>query len=354
MLRTKLYPIEIEYLGGNMPGSTLPSAELFFATANAHQQSAALRAAVDLNVFTAIGRDRLTSSEIAAKCECAEKGIRVLCDYLTVLGFLTKDGSHYSSTPDTGFFLDRNSPAYLGGTLKFLNSPMLTDGFKDLTETVRKGGTTLEQGGTVAPEHPIWKEFAKAMAPMMRYPAQAISEIVASEGRTPKKVLDIAAGHGVFGITIAQNNPSAKISALDWPAVLEVAKENAKAAGVSDRYSVIPGSAFDVNFGDGYDLVLLTNFLHHFSSQTNEQLLGKIHKALADGGMVITLEFVPNEDRISPRIPASFALMMLGSTAQGDAYTFTELEQMFRNAGFSKSVNRPIPPVVQNVVVSYK
>ena len=148
-----------------MPGSTLPSAELFFATANAHQQSAALRAAVDLNVFTAIGRDRLTSSEIAAKCECAEKGIRVLCDFSTSFLFLTKDGSHYSSTPDTGFFLDRNSPAYLGGTLKFLEFSDADLWVKDLTETVRKGGTTLEQGGTVAPEHPIWKEFAKAMAP---------------------------------------------------------------------------------------------------------------------------------------------------------------------------------------------
>ncbi len=120
--------------------------------------------------------------------------------------------------------------------------------------------------------------------------AHAIAEQVPSTG--PLKVLDIAAGHGMFGITIAQRNPEAEIVALDWAAVLEVANENAVKAGVDARYSTIAGSAFNVDYGDGYDLVLITNFLHHFDPPTNETFLRRVHAALKPGGKAITLEFV--------------------------------------------------------------
>src|SRR6185312_5028293 len=106
--------------------------------------------------------------------------------------------------------------------------------------------------------------------------------------------------HGLFGISFAKNNPQAEIHAVDWKAVLEVARENAQQATVADRYHTIEGSAFDVEFGIGYDLVLITNFLHHFDPPTNETLLRKVHAALAEGGRAVTLEFIPNDDRISP------------------------------------------------------
>jgi len=136
--------------------------------------------------------------------------------------------------------------------------------------------------------------------------------------------------------------------------VLEVAKENAQRAGVAERYNTIPGSAFDVDFGSGYDIILLTNFLHHFDPPTNETLLRKVHAALADGGRAVTLEFVPNDDRVSPPDSAGFSMMMLTGTPSGDAYTFAELERMFTNAGFSRSTIHPLPPTFQQVVISEK
>ena len=168
------------------------------------------------------------------------------------------------------------------------------------------------------------------------------------------KILDIAAGHGLYGLAFATKNQQVEVTALDWAAVVEVAKENAAKAGVSDRYSTIPGSAFDVDLGTGYDLVLLTNFLHHFDPPTCEALLRKVHAALADGGRAITLEFVPNDDRVTPPESAGFSMMMLASTPSGDAYTFAELERMCANAGFSKSTVHPLPPSIQTAVISEK
>ncbi len=316
------------------PQTNQPSPELIFDTLNAYQRTAALRGAIELDLFTAIGEGAATAADLAGKLKVPQRGARILCDYLVVIGLLTKQGARYGLTPDSAVFLDRRSPACVASAMTFLNSPELTNYFRDIAAVVRKGGAVLNAEGTMAPDDPIWVEFARAMAPMMAMPAEFIADLV---GAGSGKVLDIAAGHGLFGIAIARRNPNARIVALDWPAVLEVATENAQRAGVADRHTTIPGSAFDADYGSGYDVVLLTNFLHHFDPPTCEKLLRKVHAALNPGGTAVTLEFVPNEDRVSPPAAAAFSLMMLGSTTAGDAYTFSELDRMFRNAGFSGS-----------------
>jgi 2-polyprenyl-3-methyl-5-hydroxy-6-metoxy-1,4-benzoquinol methylase len=330
------------------------SPQLFFETVNAYQRTEALKAAVELDLFSAIGEGKQTVQELAGRCKTSERGMRILTDYLVVVGLLTKQGHRYTLTPESAMFLDRRSPGYMGSAIEFLLSPMLTDHFKDLAANVRKGGTVMTEEGTLAPEHPVWVRFARAMAPMMGLPAQLLAGLVAGASSQKMKVLDVAAGHGLFGINFAQQNPNAEIVAVDWPNVLEVARENAEAAGVSGRYSTIAGSAFEVDYGSGYDLVLLTNFLHHFDTVTCEKLLKKVHTAVSEGGRAATLEFVPNEDRVSPPTAAAFSLMMLGSTPSGDAYTFSELDRMFCNSGFRRNEIHPLPPTFQQVVISYK
>src|ERR1051326_6657407 len=271
-----------------------PSPQLFFQTINAHQRTEALKAGIELGVFTAIGEGNTTAAEIAKRCETSERGMRILCDFLTIHGMLTKQDGHYGLTLDSATFLDKRSPAYLGGAIEFLCSPMLTEGSKHLTDAVRRGGTAMENEGTIGPAHPIWVKFARGMAPMMAMPAQLIAKLVDPNADRKLKILDIAAGHGMFGLAFATHNPQAEITAVDWKAV------------VADRYQTIEGSAFDVDFGSGYDLVLLTNFLHHFDPPTNETLLRKVHDALGEGGRAVTLEFVPNDDRVTPPDAAGF------------------------------------------------
>ena len=133
-----------------------------------------------------------------------------------------------------------------------------------------------------------------------------------------------------------------------------MAKENAQRAGVTDRHTLLPGSAFDVEFGKDYDLVLVTNFLHHFDLPTNERLLRKIHASLKPGGRVVILEFVPNEDRISPPETAGFALIMLGSTRSGDAYTYSEYQGILRNAGYKHDELHALPPTPNQAIVAWK
>ena len=313
-----------------------------------------LKAAIELEVFTAIGEGNSTAAEIAKRCNASEKGTRVLCDFLCIMGFLNKEANRYSLTQDSAIFLDKRSPAYIGGMTEFISTPELTDAFKNFAAIVRKGGTTSTEGGTVSAENPIWVKFARAMAPMMAMPAQMLAKMIDPKADAKLKVLDIAAGTGFTASSSPKTIRRLRWSALDWAPVLEVAKENAKQAGVADRYSTLAGSAFDVDYGTGYDLVLLTNFLHHFDIPTNETLLRKVYAALNEGGRVATVEFVPNDDRITPPDAAAFSVTMLGGTEGGDAYTFAEFEKMFANAGFARSEIQPLPASIEQVVISQK
>ena len=118
------------------------------------------------------------------------------------------------------------------------------------------------------------------------------------------------------------------------------------------RYHLLPGSAFDIEFGTGYDLVLITGFMHHFDVATGEKLLRKVYASLAPGGQAVILDFVPNEDRVTPPSAAKFSLTMLATTPSGDAYTFAEYERMLRNAGFPSAVLHTLAP--QRVVIGVK
>ncbi len=329
--------------------------ERIFNTLNAHEQTAALRTAIELDIFTAIGAGASTAAAIAAKTGVAEKGARVLCDFMTIHGFLTKDQGKYALTAESAFFLDRKSPACVASMTGFLSSQQARARFDSLTESVRKGGSVWSEGGdNTKPNDEFWVAFARSMAGLAVPSSHFIAELLRAEEGKPCKVLDIAAGHGMYGITIARKNPKAEIVALDWPNVLTVAQENSQKFGLADRFSVRAGSAFEVEMGSGYDYVLLTNIFHHFDVPTCEKLMSRVHAALKPGGKAITLEFVPNEDRVTPPTAAAFSLIMLANTDSGDAYTFSEYEKMFGNAGFAKSTLHPVPDMPQQVIVSEK
>jgi 2-polyprenyl-3-methyl-5-hydroxy-6-metoxy-1,4-benzoquinol methylase len=329
-----------------------PTPERIFNTVNAFEQTEAMKAAIELEIFTAIAEGNSAAATIAKRCQAAERGVRTLCDFLTIHGFLMKEGAQYALAPDSALFLNRHSPAYIGGTIEFLLMPRLREAHAQLTEAVRRGGSTLGEESLV-PENPIWVKFAQAMMPLVRMPA----EIMAAElrkGGEVHKVLDIAASHGMFGIAVAKQNPAAHIYASDWKNVLEVGMKNAQEMGVADRYHLIPGSAFDSDLGTGYDLVLIPNFLHHFDPPTCTTFMRKVHVALKPGGRAAIAELVPNPDRVTPPTAAAFSIIMLATTPAGDAYTFAELESISRNAGFARVELAPPEIGLDRLVIAYR
>jgi len=329
-----------------------PSLNLLWETFTGYQRTAALNAAIELDLFTTIAAGATTVEALAARSHAATRGLRALLNHLVMDGFLTKNGENYGLAATAAAFLDRNSVTYLGSVAGFIASPMIMEGFNRLTDAVRRGGTAVPDEGTLAPDHQVWVEFARAMAPVAAMTATLLSNVLDIGSVSRAKVLDIAAGHGMFGITLARLNPNLEVTALDWQSVLAVADENARAAGVAARFHQIVGSAFEVPFGDGYDLVLVPNFLHHFDPPTCEGLLRKMRAALAPGGRVVIVEFVPDEDRMGPPEAVRFSLTMLAGTPAGDVYTFAEYQTMLRNAGFASATLHELQPSPARVVIA--
>jgi 2-polyprenyl-3-methyl-5-hydroxy-6-metoxy-1,4-benzoquinol methylase len=226
--------------------------------------------------------------------------------------------------------------------------------FDALTPAVRQGGTADATGDNTKPNDEYWVRFAHAMAPLSVPSARFLAGIVSADERKACKVLDLAAGHGTYGVTIAKTIPHAEIVAVDWPHVLDVAKDNARTHGIAARYSTRPGSAFEADLGGGYDYALLTNILHHFDVSRCEQLIRRVHSALKPDGKAITVDLIPNEDRVTPPTAARFAIVMLTTTDAGDAYTFSEYERMFRHAGFARTALRSVPDMPNQLLVSEK
>lgn len=331
--------------------SETPMPGLIFEMLQAHQRTAALKAAIDLDVFRAVGDGPGDVASIARHCSASERGIRILCDFLVINGVLLKQDGRYRHSPTSAAFLDPRSPSSLASIAQFLGNPALRAPFDQLAEVVRNGRSNLPGDGTVEPENPVWVQFAETMAPMMAPLAAPLGQIVLEGYSGPMRVLDIAAGHGLFGIEIAKQNPEAHVTGLDWAPVLRVALDNARRAGVESRYDMLAGSAFEVPFGGPYDAVLLTNFLHHFDRPTCVGLLRKVAAALKPGGRVATLEFVPGEDRVSPPAPAAFAMTMLATTPSGDAYTFREFVGMYEEAGLRDVSEHPVAMSPHTIVL---
>ena len=330
------------------------SPERIFTTLSAYQQTYALKTAIEFDLFTAIGEGANTPDLLAGRLKVSARAVRILADYMTVHGFLTKEGGRYALSPESAAFLDRRSPACMGSMAAFLASEASVKKFTMLADAVRNGGTAWHEGDNSKPMDEQWVGFARAMAPAAVPMAQVLSRMIPATQAAPIRILDIAAGHGMYGITVAENNPGVRVTAMDWPAVLEVARENAQKAGVADRFSLLPGSAFDAELGTGYDFVFLTNFLHHFDIPTNEMLLKRFHAALKPGGKALTVEFVPNDDRVSPPMAAGFPLVMLANTDAGDAYTFAEYDKMFRAAGFKACGFHPVADLPEQVISAEK
>src|SRR5579863_317835 len=151
-----------------------PNPALVWEAITAHQRSAALKAGVDLGVFNALGEGPRTAAELAAHAGVAERGMRILCDCLTVYGLITKTDGRYSHTPTSAVFLDSRSPASMAPTIRFLMNDKIMQGSRLLSETIRQNRTALEEP-LAGDEVHEWVTFACTMQPMMAAAAEFIA-----------------------------------------------------------------------------------------------------------------------------------------------------------------------------------
>jgi len=310
-------------------------------TLQGYRDSAALNTAIELDLFTRIAHGADTVGRIAAELGIPVRGIRLLCEYLTVAGLLEKEDEQLKLTEDVARFLDKKSPAYLGDAARVLRSPQLLQGFERLTESVRTGKAARPDDPKTS-SRPEWIEIARGVADQAET-AGAFASMIEFPTGQPLKILDIGAFDGAYGIALALRYPQAVVVALDCPQALALAQQKADAARLGTRYQNIPGDPLLAPLGKQYDAALLAGALNQFDEAQITSLFMRIHYALKKNARLVLLEHLSDESPEFMREFAGFHLNVLAATPRGGVYGLADLKGMLASSGFKFVDARPLP-----------
>ena len=303
-----------------------------FQMLNAAQVTAVLSSAIQLDVFTQI-KSASDAESVAQKIKCPARTTRILLEAMVVLGLATKEGSKYGLSPLSDEYLVPGKPMYMGDISGILANPMMLSGLGQLTDAIRSGGSVLKEHGET-PCAPFWETFAKCSGSMSFGAAMAMDKLTGEwiEKRKHVKVLDIAAGSGIYGFTLVQKHSNVHSTELDWPNVISETKQWAKRMHIDEsRVDYLEGNLFDADYGGPYDLILMSQIYHHFDPKTCQALTRKVEKSLAPGGRVLIHDFLPGAQ--SPGA-TMFSITMLAWTRQGEAYGEKDYRGWLAEAGF--------------------
>lgn len=305
-------------------------------------------AAIRLGIFNLLEGGPKTLDEIAAQAKASPRGIKALVNGLVGLGLLARAGEKFSLTPESAAFLVRGKPSYHGGLVHHLVGQLIPQWLKlaDITTTGKpQWAVNQQQSGAE-----FFSQFVEDLYDFNAGAAKALADSLGDQlSGGEVKVLDLAAGSGVWGIALAKKSPSVRVTAVDWKGVTSVTQKVARREGVGDRLKTIDGDLLEVDFGSGYRVATLGHILHSEGLDRSKTLLKKVAAALAPGGTIAIAEFMPNDDRTAPPTPLIFAVNMLVCTEKGDTFTLPELTAMLKETGFKdvRTVQAPAPsPIV--------
>jgi len=320
----------------------------------AYKQTALLRTGVELGVFDALAEGPASDYQVARACGLDPRGARLLLNALAGLGLLTVGEHSFALGPDAAAHLVRGRPGYVGDMTKVMSSSWEWDALKSLPDAVRRGGTVLDWHAET-PEYPYWQDFAAyagaVAAPTAERAATALDAWAGT--RTQLRVLDVACGHGLYGFTLARHQPQAQVWSLDWETVLAVTRQHAERLGVSDRVRTIAGDMFTTPLGGPYDVVMITNVLHHFSEDRGTELIRRAAGVTAPGGRIVLVGFTV-DDRppdLDPE-PHLFSILMLLWTFQGEVHSVRAYRRMLASSGFGEPEVLTVPSLPLRVIIA--
>ena len=295
-----------------------------------------ITAAVSNKVFDSLESGSKTVDQISKETGASARGLRMLMNALVGLELLKKDRHQkYSLTPESAAFLVSNKPGALAGFFR-LNVTQLVSKWLQLGDVVRTGrpaqAVNQEGEGTE-----FFSGLVENIIPMSYATAQTLADhLKLAKAKNEVRVLDLAAGSGIWGIVLAQASARVRVTAVDWAGMIPTTKRITQKFGVGARFKFIEGDLLEADFGSGYDIATLGHILHSEGEERSRQLLKKTFRALKSGGTIAIAEWLVNDERTQPLPPLMFAVQMLVNTEKGDTFSFNEIKSWLEEASFKK------------------
>ena len=304
-----------------------------------------LEAAIRHRIFDVLDSGPKTVSELQKETGASERGLSAIMNALVGLNFLAKDQQdRFSLTPESATFLVSTKPGFQGGLIRHCSEHLIPKWLR-LNEIVATG-RPVEAVNQQEEGSDFFQEFVNDIFPMSYPAAQTLARhLDLKSASRPVHVLDLAAGSGVWGIALAQSADQVRVTAVDWSGVIPVTRRTVSGFGLADRFSFIEGDLLQVDFGGDYTVATLGHILHSEGRERSKTLLAKTFNALAPGRTIAIAEFLVNPDRRGPVNGLFFAVNMLVNTDTGDTYSFEEIGEWLRHAGFvnARTIESPGP-----------
>lgn len=320
----------------------------------AYKTTAIVRTGIELGIFDRLGAGPAGAGEVASALELSERGTRLLLNSLVALGLVENGDTGYRLAPGVDPLLVRGRPGYVGDMIKVMASDWEWDALTTLPDAVRRGGAVVLENAET-PGYKYWEDFAAHADAVATPTANLAADLLHgwASGRSRLDILDVACGHGLYGYTLAAREPQARVWSLDWPNVLPLARSRAESMGLGDRVHLVPGDMFRVEFGGPYDVVMITNVLHHFNRERGTELLERAAHVLPPGGKLVVVGFTVGDEVVPADAAAHlFSILMLVWTMAGEVHSATSYESMLTGTGFDNVAVHPVPGVPLHVIIA--
>ena len=287
-----------------------------------------LFAANDAGVFALLESPR-TAQDVAKSLDWPPRTTRMLLDGLVALELVEKVDGRYCNAEIASVCLVPGKPAYQGNIVKHIAN--IAPYWSGLGETLATGIPAKDPEIERTPDE--LRSFILGMQDIGKMSAREMLEVLDVSPFT--RLLDVGGGPGTYAITFLQAHPAMHATIFDRPDVLLIAREQVEAAGLAERIDYRPGDLTTDPLGDGYDLILVSNIIHSYGPDTNRDLVRRCFRSLVSGGALIVKDFLTDDDRSGPAFSLLFALRMLLLSGEGDTYSFSEVGEWTREAGFA-------------------
>lgn len=292
-----------------------------------------LDATLEYDFFTHIHNGAHSADAVALQAGTNPRATRIVLDSLLAMDLIEKRDDRYYLPPISETFLVRGKPTYVGDFRHVALA--FWDGLAHLKETLKTGKPCGHMD--TAGELQVWEKLVLGIIVVAEPAAKALCDIlkIGSEHKRIR-VLDIAGGSSIFGMTILSRNPCAEVTQLDWPNINAVAKKLSRERGFEGKIRFIDGEHRSAPLeSDHYDLAVASNFCRFESPQGNQELFAKTYAALKAGGTFVINDFVPNEERTVPTFALRFSVYTLTHTAEGECWTLSQYLPWLERAGFA-------------------